>query len=207
VDAGACVQSQRPDRPSLLSAVKIARSIFFLFTLAVFASEPLAWAQSDSPSEYQVKAAFLYNFAKFVEWPADAFPDSTSPFVFGIVGDDPFEGELTGMISEKSLNGRRVVVRRFRRGEDLRQCHVLFISSSEKKFLTLILESVRGSSVLTVADTDGFARQGGIIGLVLEENRVRLEINPQAAEHSHLKISSKLLALARIVGEPGGGRD
>ena len=203
MDAGASVQNQRPDRPSLLSAVKIARSIFFLFILAAFAREPLAWAQSDSPSEYQVKAAFLYNFAKFVEWPSIAFPDSGSPFVFGIVGDDPFEGQLTTMLLEKSLSGRRFVVRRFRRDEDLRQCHVLFISSSEKKFLTLILGSVRGSSVLTVADTDGFARQGGIIGLVLEENRVRLEVNPQLAERSHLKISSKLLALARIVGENG----
>ena len=203
MDAGACVQNQWPDRPSLLSAVKIAQSMFFLFTLAVFASERLAWAQSDSPSEYQVKAAFLYNFAKFVEWPLDAFPDPNSPIIFGIVGDDPFDGELNAMISEKSLSGRRFVVRRFRRGEDLRHCHVLFISASEKKFLKLILVSVRGSSILTVADADGFTRQGGMIGFVLEENRVRFEINPLAAERSQLKISSRLLALARIVGENG----
>ena len=203
MDAGACVPSQRPDRPSLLSAVKIARSMFFLFTLAVFVSEPLAWAQSDSPSEYQVKAAFLYNFAKFVEWPADAFPDTNSPIIFGIVGDDPFEGELAGMIAQKSLSGRKFVVRRFRRTEDLRQCHILFISVSERKFVPQILRSVHGSSILTVADTDGFVRQGGMIGLVLVENRVRLEVNPQLAERSHLKISSKLLALARIVGESG----
>ena len=203
MDAGACVQSQRPDRPSLLSAVKIARRVLFFFTLAVFASEPLAWAQADSPSEYQVKAAFLYNFAKFVEWPLDAFPDPNSPIIFGIVGDDPFEGELTGMIAQKSLSGRKFVVRRFRRTEDLRQCHILFISLSERKFLPQILRSVQGSSILTVADTDGFVRQGGMIGLVLVENRVRLEVNPQLAERSHLKISSKLLALARIVGESG----
>ena len=207
MDAGACIQSPRSVRVLLLSTVQFALSVFLWSSLVCAVGAPLAWPQSESHSEYQVKAAFLYNFAKFVEWPSDAFPDPKSPFVFGIVGDDPFDGELNGMISEKSLSGRRFVVHRFRRGEDLRQCHVLFISSSEKKFLTQILDSVRGSSILTVADTDGFARQGGIIGLVLEENRVRLEINPRVAERSHLKISSKLLALARIVGEPGGGRD
>ena len=207
MDAGACIQSPRSVRVLLLSTVRFALSVFLWSSLVSAVSAPLAWPQSESPSEYLVKAAFLYNFAKFVEWPPDAFPDPTSPFIFGIVGDDPFDDELNAMISEKSLSGRRFVVRRFRRGEDLRHCHVLFISASEKKFLKLILESVRGSSVLTVADADGFARQGGMIGFVLQESRVRLEVNPQVAGRSRLKISSKLLALARIVGESETGRN
>lgn len=207
MDAGACIQSPRSVRVLLLSTVRFALSVFLWSSLVSAVSAPLAWPQSESPSEYLVKAAFLYNFAKFVEWPPDAFPDPTSPFIFGIVGDDPFDDELNAMISEKSLSGRRFVVRRFHRGEDLRHCHVLFISASEKKFLKLILESVRGSSVLTVADADGFARQGGMIGFVLQESRVRLEVNPQVAGRSRLKISSKLLALARIVGESETGRN
>jgi len=174
-----------------------------LLSLACFLGVVDVRPQSDPPSEYQIKAAFLYNFAKFANWPPVAFADSQAPFVFGIVGADPFQGELTSLLSEKSLDGRRFVVRRFRRSEDLRQCHLLFISPSEKKFLAQILSSLDGASVLTVADIPGFTRSGGMIGFVIIDNRVRLEINAQAAERSHIKISSRLLALARIVNGPG----
>ena len=201
----ASVRKTRPGGNWLRSKGIFLGSIFLIFLLVTRQGALLAWPQSDSPSEYQVKAAFLYNFVKFVEWPAEAFPDPHPPFIFGIVGDDPFESELISLISEKNLGGRRFLVRRFRRNEDLRQCHILFISLSEKKYLSQILDSLKGSSILTVSDAEGFTRSGGMIGFVLEENRVRLEISPKIAGRSQLKISSKLLALARIVDEDRAG--
>ncbi len=170
-----------------------------LVVVALIGSASPAEAQSEPLTEYQIKAAFLYNFAKFVEWPGDAFSDSRAPIMLGIVGGDPFGKALDGVILGKTVNGRSLVVRRFRRGEDLRTCHILFVSFSERKRLPHILESLKGSSVLTVGETDGFVHSGGVVQFLLEESRVRFEINPDAAARVRLKISSKLLAVARIV--------
>ncbi len=167
---------------------------------------PFSLAQEEKPTEYQVKAAFLYNFAKFVEWPSDAFADPRSPIVLGILGEDPFGALLSEMVAGKTVNGRRLEVRHFRRGENFRDCHILFISSSEKRSVPLILGSLGGMSVLTVGETEGFAASGGTINLFLEQNKVRFEVNVEAATRSRLKISSKLLALARIVTSQGNGR-
>jgi hypothetical protein len=173
---------------------------------ALAAGAPLAKAQSEPPSEYEVKAAFLFHFAKFVEWPPDAFANPQSPIVLGILGDDPFGALLTEMIVGKTVNGRGLQVHYFRRGENFRDCHILFISSSEKKSLPLILGNLGGLSVLTVSEMEGFAASGGMIHLFLEQNKVRFEVNPETAMRSRLKISSKLLALARIVTNQGNGR-
>ncbi len=171
-------------------------------------SVPQADAQSEPPSEYQIKAAFLYNFAKFVEWPADTFADPHDPIVLGIVGEDPFGSVLDKIVLGKTVNGRGLMIKRLKPGPDLRKCHILFISSSEKKHLAPILESLQGSSVLTVGETDRFAQSGGVINFILEENKVRFEINSETAARARLKISSKLLALARIVAnQPNGGKN
>ena len=168
---------------------------------------PSGRAQSETPNEYQVKAAFLYNFAKFVEWPPDAFAGPQAPIVLGIVGEDPFGDALREIISGKTVNGRSFLIKRLKLGPELHGCHILFISSSEKKNLARIFESLKGSSVLTVGETDQFVQSGGAIKLFLEGNNVRFEINVGAASLARLKISSKLLALARsVVGEHGGGR-
>ena len=158
-------------------------------------------AAADSPSfsEYQVKAAFLYNFARFVEWPTNAFPDDRAPILLGIVGDDPFGGALEQLVKGKTINGRELVLKRVARQQDLREFHMLFVCSSEVRYLPQILESLKGKCVLTVGETKGFAQTGGVINFTLEENKVHFEINVDTAERSRLKISSKLLALAKVV--------
>jgi hypothetical protein len=159
----------------------------------------------DSPSEYQVKAAYLFNFLKFVQWPADAFQDSLAPIMIGIVGDDPFGEALPQVVVGKTVQGRDLVIRKYHVGEDLRGSHILFISASEKKRLPQVLASLQGSSVLTVADMDHFVESGGMIQFLIEDSRVRFAIDVGAASRAHLKISSKLLSLARTVTETERG--
>ena len=153
--------------------------------------------QAQSSSEYQVKAAFLYNFAKFVDWPEDALGNSNAPLIIGVIGDDPFGGALDQAINGRTINGRAMLVRRLKWGHDLRSCHILFISSSERKRLPQIIQSLRGASVLTVGDMGQFNQQGGIINFILQANKVRFEINSRGADQARLKISSKLLSLAK----------
>jgi len=161
-------------------------------------AQPAA-AQRSSFGEYEVKSALLYNLTKFVEWPAGAFPDAQTPTSLCILGQDPFGSALTKIIAQKTANGRPLLIRRLQRGQPIRNCHVLYISASERKNLLRILESLKGSNVLTIGETDRFARSGGIVQIVLEEKQIRFEINLDAANREGIKISSKLLALARIV--------
>lgn len=156
-------------------------------------------AQSDA-SEYQVKAAFLFNFTKFVEWPDGAFDAPQAPIVVGIIGDDPFGDDLERMIAGQKVQGRSLVIRRERWGDDLRRCHVLFVSASEQEHRSRILGSVQSAGVLTVSDMEGFAEAGGVIEFVLEQNRVRFVVNLDAATQDRLRVSAKLLALARVIG-------
>ncbi len=190
---------------ALRSAVRVLfRGAFFLGLSA--ASHTLApWAQAQGPSEYQVKAVFLLNFAKFVEWPNNSPGDAHDPASLCIVGDDPFGAILNQTVRGKAVNGHELAVKRFKRGEDARGCQIVFISSSETKRLHGILESLKGTSVLTVGETEGFAQRGGIINFVLEDNRVHFEVNVEAAERAGLRISSKLLSLAKIVKDEGHG--
>lgn len=155
-------------------------------------------AEAQGSGEYPVKAAFLFNFAKFVDWPSDALGEG-APIIIGIIGDDPFGGVIDQLVAGKSASGHPVVVRRFKWGQDLRQCHILFVSQSEQKRIPQIIASLKGASVLTVGEAEQFTRQGGIIRFVLEGGKVRFEINAGAAEQARLKLSSKLLALARSV--------
>jgi hypothetical protein len=176
--------------------------ILALLVSAHLVTAPKGHSQ-DSPSEYQVKAAYLFNFVKFVEWPEEAFADPLAPIVIGIVGDDPFGDALLQVVAGKTVQGRDVVIRKYRAGEDLRGSHILFISASEKKRPPQLLTSLQGSNTLTVADVDGFLEEGGMIRLFSEENRVRFAINVEATIRAKLKLSSKLLGLARVVGRSG----
>jgi hypothetical protein len=149
--------------------------------------------------EYQIKAAFLYNFVKLVDWPGEAFGDASAPITIGVLGEDPF-GVALESIQSKIVRGRRLVVRRFVNIQDLESSHVLFISSSEEERVTQILEKVRGSSVLTVGEMVGFAELGGIINFIIRKNEIRLEINVGAAEQAGVRISSQLVEVAKVVG-------
>lgn len=149
--------------------------------------------------EYQVKAVFLFNFAQFVDWPQEAFPSLDSPLVIGILGDDPFGPYLDEAIKGERVNNRPMIVRRYQRVEDIKVCHILFISRSEGSRMEKVLQQLKGRSILTVGDTDGFSEIGGIIRFAVESSKVRLKINLRAAKDAHLTISSKLLRPAEIV--------
>ena len=169
----------------------------FLIAASVVVGQAL-YARTIRLSEYDVKAAYLYHFAKFVEWPEEALPDSATFLTIGILGTDPF-GEAFVSIQGKSVKGRQLAVKRFASLRDLEPCHILFISDSEKKRLPEILEQLDEAGVLIVGDMKGFARAGGTINFVLRKNKVQFEINVDAAERAGLKLSSKLLKLAFIV--------
>jgi|GEM_PF-96210 len=171
-----------------------------VLTHAAPAAEPIV-------DEYQVKAAFLFNFAKFVEWPNETFSDPNAPLVITVFGEDPFNGSLEA-VKGKLVNNRRLTIRRVKDIQEIGKSNVLFVSPSARKELARILEALQGQNVLTVGEDGAFTQCGGIINFVKEDNRVRFEVNVTAAERAGLKISSRLLALARIVkgSAQGGGK-
>lgn len=166
-----------------------------------------AGADARKDLEYQVKAAFLFNFAKFVEWPADAFTDPQDPVAICILGKDPFGESLDQVVRGETVNGRPLAVRRPRQAPEARDCQILFLGSMERQRQDEILTAVEGASILTVGEGDGFLTGGGVIRFVLEQNRVRFDVNLDAAEANRLKLSSRLLSLARAVqpARPGQG--
>jgi hypothetical protein len=172
--------------------------LFIILTLSIVSWEINTYAQQPKIGEYKVKAAFLYNFTKFVEWPTEATTDSGATFNLCVLGEDPFGKTFDSIQGEKIVN-KKLVINRFKELHDIEKCRILFISESEEERLTQILKSLKGLHILTVSDTEGFAQQGVIINFYLEQNKVRFEINVDAARRSGLKISSKLLNLARIV--------
>jgi hypothetical protein len=152
---------------------------------------------ADGLLEYQVKAAFLLNFTKFIEWPPSAFELPDSPIAICILGEDPFGSSLEQVVSGEVVNQRKVVVRRIKRIPEPKACQVLFWEKPDRdasKALTAL-----GPGVLTVGEGDSFVRDGGIISLVIENRRVQFDVNQQAAESARLKLSSKLLSAARSV--------
>ena len=150
-------------------------------------------------SEYQVKAAFLFNFVKFTEWPSAAFTNSTATLVIGVLGQDPFGGALDELVKGESVNGRPLVVKHLQSGDAPSDCHVLFVSRSEKDRLSSVWAELKQRPVLTVSDLDQFCQQGGMINLVLSASgTVKPEINPEAARSAGVQISSKLLNLPLV---------
>ena len=153
--------------------------------------------------EYDVKAVFLYNFASFVEWPEAAFTNPDAPFVIGVLGNDPFGRALEDVIKGERGKNRPLQIKRMTGTDDVSGCHILFICASEAPKLVQILQRCRGKPVLTVADIPGFAETGGgMIGFRTEASRLRLEINLAQLRGSQLTVSSKLLRVARVIGEP-----
>ena len=170
----------------------IARRVILVSLLALAGH---AQAQAQAAHQYQVKAAFILNFAKFVEWPSESLSDGGA-LVVGVIGDDPFDGELD-RINGHTANGRRLRIKRLRWGDNLRGCQILFISNSEGRRLGKIIESIRGAGVLTIGEMPQFNQSGGIIRFVMQRSKVRFEINAAAAGETGLRISSKLLALSK----------
>ncbi len=185
---------------ALLSARAVVATLALGATLVRAQPEPTPTPAS--PSEYEVKAAFLYNFARFVEWPAEAGHDPAAPFVIAVLGHDPFGPILDETVAGKTVGGRPIEVRRVSRPDEAREAQIVFVSPSERPNVAAILKALERPGVLTVGDTDGFAVQGGAINFTVHARRVRFEINPAAAEQARLKMSSQLLKLATLVAGP-----
>ena len=161
--------------------------LFSLMVLPVFAQKA---------SEYQVKAAFLFNFSKFLEWPPEAMGQPAEPFVIGVIGTDPFGTYLDDIISGEKMMEHPMVVKRFSGAEQVDRCHILFINMPGKT--SEVLNALKGKSILTVSDENGFNQNGGIIRFFTEDETIHLEINIQAAKAANLNVSSKLLRIAKI---------
>lgn len=194
------------------------RYIIVLLTMALLGRTlvPQAWAGAAPSREYQIKAAFLYNFIKFVDWPNDKMAEPNKPIVLGIIGKDPFENAFEPVI-DKKVKGRKLVVERFksivelkrlgrsgkeeldRRIETLKKCHLLFVCSSEKECFKDIINALKKQPILTVGDSKEFFKSDGIINFVMEKKKVRFEINTACSKKSKLKIRSQLLRLAKKV--------
>lgn len=158
---------------------------------------PLLCQAAEESLEYPVKSAFLLNFTKFVEWPSTAFEAADSPIAICILGDDPFGSALDQIVAGETVNGRKITIVRIRRAPAPRMCQVVFVSRPEKEAASLLASLEPG--VLTVGEGDNFLRDGGMIAFVLENRRVRFSANQAAAENAGLKISSRLLTVARSV--------
>ena len=151
---------------------------------------------------------FLFNFAKYVDWPAGAFSNSTAPIVIGVVGEDSFGDEFRRVTGDRTVNDRKVAIKQINGTADLKDCQILFIRSSETGRLTEILEVVKNSAVLTVGETDRFLLLEGMINFTKKENKIHLEINLVPAQRVNLKLSSKLLTVADVVlGKPEGAKN
>jgi hypothetical protein len=161
-----------------------------------------AFAQPTRPSEDQVKAAFLLNFPKYVEWPAEIFAATNSPITLATLGDTSLGEELREMVKDRIVNGRPLVFTVLTENA-VHDCHILFVPEAAQRRLPAILEKLKGASVLTVGESDDFLDTGGAVSLVRRERRIRMEVNLAAAKQARLKISSKLLSVADVVkGKP-----
>jgi hypothetical protein len=169
---------------------------------------PGARGQSRTASEYELKAAFLFNFAKFVEWPAGAFSGSEDPIRICLLGGDPFAGTLEQVVHDKMIGGRKLQVTPLQAAGQAKGCHVLFVSAQDGKPDRALLHGGYGPSMVTVGETSGFAGAGGVIDFVQQENRLVFEINAEAADRAGVKLSAKLLSLAKIVrDDPAPGKE
>lgn len=158
-----------------------------------------ATAESSISGEYQLKAVFLFNFAQFVEWPPETFPDAQSPIIIGILGEDPFGAYLDELVRGEKIRERPLLVRRFKTPETITACHLLFVSRSDAALVERTLRVLQQRSVLTLSDADGFTRAGGMVRFATENGKIRLKINLGAAKACGLRISSKIIRPATIV--------
>jgi hypothetical protein len=191
---GCTRRSWIPRLPVQVRRVLIA-GMSALALIAAAGIGPIAHAQT--VEEHDAKAAFMLKLVNFVQWPSEGGHD----LVICVIGADSTGDALQRLAVGKPVNGRGIVVRHLLPAADLKSCQVIFVGASEHKSVTAVLERLRGTSVLTVGESDGFGQHGGIVNLLLSGGRIRFEVNPHAAERAHLQISSRLLSLATIVAD------
>lgn len=191
-------QLDRRPLPTAASFTNWRRGCVLLLALLWLASVGQLRAQEDKPSEYQVKAAFLYNFGKFVIWPTNAFADAYAPLVIGVVGEDPFHGDLKRLVAHKKIDGHMVIIRTITSADQVKGCHIIFLSSAAQSSPSDLLAAVRQPGILTVTENlEHFTNSNLIINFVRLDNRIRFEINVPTADKAGLKISSRLLPLSK----------
>jgi hypothetical protein len=156
-------------------------------------------ATAQQTDEYRVKAAFLFHFAQLVDWPADLQGDESKPLTLCTIGPDPFGGDLDTTLRGKSIGTRALQIRHLKQAQEIEGCHVLFIAGRDRKQVAPLLSALKDTAVLTVGESDDFVKQGGMIGFCMENNKVRFDINVDAAARVKLKLSSRLLLLAKSV--------
>jgi len=188
---------QRLTGPRIIRASLAWLRVLGCFMAGVFALGANR-AQGEASKEYQVKAAFLFNFAQFVEWPTNTFTNTEEPFTIGILGADPFGQALDDTVQGETIQKHKMLIRRSPRIEDLQSCQIVFICKSEKTRVTEIMSKL-GTRILTVSEVQGFTSHGGVINFYLEGSKVRFEINPVSARHEGLKISSQLLSVGKVI--------
>ena len=168
-------------------------------TLTVAAVSIALLCGGDEPSqEYRLKAAFIYNFARFIEWPSEAFNSADAPFVIAVVGTDPFTGALEQAVSGKVVGARRVEIRHFDSVDKIGPCQILFVPTTDDETEAAIIEREKDGHVLTVGESENFETNGGCLRFFTQDNKIRFEINTDVTDQAQLRISSKLLKLARI---------
>jgi hypothetical protein len=157
-------------------------------------------ARADGPAsrEYQLKAAFIYNFAQFVEWPASAFANPNAPFVIGVVGDSSLSATLEQAVKGKTAGKREIAIKSFSNVDSVQHCNILFVSASERDRMGDLIKRAANDSVLTIGDFDGFTAASGMVRFMTEDNKLRFEVNLDATNQGHLKFSAQLLKLARM---------
>lgn len=156
-------------------------------------------AQTSTTREYQIKAAFVFNFTQFVEWPAQSFSTPQSPAVIGIIGKDPFGNYLEETIAGETINKHPLVIQHFNTVEEVTNCHILFVNINDKAKLQSIIEKLKGKSILTISDNNSFTKLGGMIRLYTRDDKINIQVNLEETKAGNLTISSKLLKLAEIV--------
>jgi len=176
---------------------------WWLYASIVIAALAPMLAGAATAREYQIKAVFLFNFTQFVIWPSGSFASAHAPLVIGVLGPDPYGSYLDETTRGEKVDGRPLVVERYRRVEDVANCHVLFVSSAGAGSMADTLAQLKGRSILTVTDTDAAGGQGGIIRFFTENSHIRLRIDLPAAKAAGLEISSKLLRAAEVIGADG----
>jgi hypothetical protein len=184
--------------------VNTRRAVLCLVVALLLESATSRTTFAQAPVDERVyKATFLFNFAQFVEWPPASFADPREPIVIGVLGQDPFGTILEDLVEGDLAQGRSLTVHRFSKVEDVKVCHILFVSASERASFSRIFAALKGRPVLTVGDVPGFAAGGGIIGFVNDGKFVRMQANLAAARASGLTISSNILRLSTIVRGAG----
>jgi hypothetical protein len=164
----------------------------------LFLGLPTSMSQQMITEEYQVKAVFLYNFSRFVEWPSSSYLTATSPFIIGILGDDPFGNYLEETVRGETVKSHIMTIHHFQNINDIDNCHILFISYKDQDAIKRVLSSVQGKNILTVNESPNFARMGGMIQFYTENDKIKLMINSTSIKETQLQISSKLMSVARI---------